>query len=251
MAKISAIIITFNEENNILECLKTLDWVDEIIIVDSKSSDRTIEIASVFTDKIFLTENLPYYEKKNMAISKATGEWILSIDADERITPDLKNEITELSKNGFNGFDGFNIKRKSFFISKFINHCGWYPDYVLRLFRKSTGAGFSDNLVHEKLELNGNIGKLKSDLLHYTNRDFEHYLDKLNNYTTYSAEELKSAGKSANIFDILFRPAFTFIKMYFLRLGFLDGYIGLILCYLSSVHVFIKYSKLYQLNKKL
>jgi glycosyltransferase involved in cell wall biosynthesis len=193
---------------------------------------------------------LPYYAKKNLAIEKASGEWILSIDADERVTDKLKNEIIRTLNESDKRFDAYELKRKSFFISKFINHCGWYPDYVTRLFKKSSGAKFSENLVHEKLILEGNTGRINSDLLHYTNRDFEHYLKKLNIYTTYSANELYSTGKKAGLFDIFFRPAFTFIKMYFLKLGLLDGFMGFILCFLSSIHVFVKYSKLYWLNKK-
>jgi len=250
MAKISAIIITFNEENNIGDCLNSVKWADEIIIMDSKSSDKTAEIAYSFTKNIFFTDNLPYYAKKNMAIEKASGEWILSIDADERVTDELKNEIISVINDPGLRFEAFDLKRKSFFISKFIRHCGWYPDYVTRLFKKSSGAKFSEKPVHEKLTPEGKIGKLNSDLLHYTNRDFEHYLKKLNIYTTYSANELYSAGKKAGIFDIFFRPAFTFIKMYFLKLGILDGFIGFILCFLSSIHVFVKYSKLYWLNSK-
>jgi glycosyltransferase involved in cell wall biosynthesis len=251
MAKISAIIITFNEENNIQDCLKSLDWADEIIIVDSRSTDKTVEIASKFTKQIFFTENLPYFAKKNIAIEKASCEWVLSVDADERVTDELKNEIQKEINASGNLFEAYTVNRKSFFISKFINHCGWYPDYVTRLFKKSSGAKFSENLVHEKLVLKGRIGKIESDLLHYTNRNFEHYLKKLNIYTTYSAHELYAAGKKARIVDIIFRPAFTFIKMYFLKLGILDGFIGFVLCFLSSIHVFVKYSKLYILEKKI
>lgn len=250
MAKISAIIITFNEEDNIGDCLKSVDWTDEIIVIDSKSADKTVEIASSFTKNIFFTDNLPYYAKKNLAIEKASSEWILSVDADERVPDELKNEILNTINKPESEYDAYALKRKSFFISKFIKHCGWYPDYVTRLFKKTSGAKFSENLVHEKLIQEGNTGKLNSDLLHYTNRDFEHYLKKLNIYTTYSANEMYSSGKTAGVFDIFFRPAFTFIKMYFLKLGILDGFIGFVLCFLSSIHVFVKYSKLYWLNRK-
>ena len=250
MAKISVIVITLNEENNITDCLKSVEWADEIIVIDSKSTDRTVELASKFTKKIYLTENLPFARKKNIAIEKATYDWVLSIDADERVTLELKGKILGIVNSADNKYDAYYLNRKSFFINKFIKHCGWYPDYVLRLFKKSSGAKFSENLVHEKLLVIGKIGKLDPDLLHYTNRNFEHYLEKLNIYTTYSSNELFSNGKKSGLIDMFFRPAFTFFKMYFLKLGFLDGYTGLVLCALSSVHVFVKYSKNYFLIKK-
>jgi glycosyltransferase involved in cell wall biosynthesis len=249
LATVSAIVITYNEETNIKECLESLKWCDEIIIVDSKSSDRTIEIAGEFTDKIAISGNIPYGEKRNIGIDMATGEWILWIDADERITNELQNEIIAVIQPGAADYEAYLINRKSFFISKFIKHCGWYPDSTLRLFKRSSGTRFNSLLVHESAVYSGEKGRLKNDILHYTDRDFEHYIKKLNSYTSLSAEELKEKGKKAGFFDIIFRPAFTFFKMYFLRSGFLDGYIGLVLCTLSSIHVSVKYSKLYLLNK--
>ena len=164
MPKISSIVITYNEESNIKECLEGLKWTDEIIIVDSKSTDKTVEIASNYTKNIISTDNLPYYQKKNIGIESAKNDWILSIDADERVSIELQKEITDVLDTGSEGYDAFYINRKSFFINKFIKHCGWYPDYVLRLFRKSSNASFSEELVHEKIIINGNTGKLKNNL---------------------------------------------------------------------------------------
>ncbi|HMQ81010.1 MAG TPA: glycosyltransferase family 2 protein [Ignavibacteria bacterium] len=252
MAKISAIVITYNEAANITECLESLKWCDEIIVIDSASSDNTCELAREFTNNITITGNLPYGEKRNIGIEKASFEWILWIDADERISPELKEEISALI-NGHNGLnpkhEAYLVNRRSFFINKFIKHSGWYPDFTLRLFKRSAGIRFDSLLVHEKAVYNGSTGRLKHDILHYTDRDFEHYINKLNNYTSLSAEELKAKGKKASFFDIIFRPAFAFFKMYFLKLGILDGYTGLVLCSLSSVHVMTKYSKLYLMNK--
>lgn len=249
MERISALVITYNEENNISDCLDTLMWCDEIIIIDSKSSDRTTNIASKFTKKIFSVENLSFSEKKNLGVEKASYNWILCVDADERVTQNLKTEIRELLNSTDKSLNAYYIKRKSFFISKFIKYCGWYPDYVLRLFRKSDKVRFSEKLVHEKLLLDEKAGKLRSELIHYTDLDFEHYVNKMNLYSSYSAEEIFLDRKKPKIFSIIFRPVFTFIKMYFLKLGFLDGYIGLVLCTLSSIHVFAKYSKHYFLTK--
>ncbi|HMT11400.1 MAG TPA: glycosyltransferase family 2 protein [Ignavibacteria bacterium] len=249
MPSISAIVITLNEEKNIRECLESLNWCDELIVIDSKSTDRTVEIVQGFNAKVQIVDNQTYGEKRNTGIDMVSGEWILWIDADERITLELQKEITELIAADKQPYEAYLINRKSFFINKFIKHCGWNPDFTLRLFRKSTGIRFNTLLVHESAVFAGDKGRLKNDILHYTDRDFEHYINKLNKYTSLSAEELKAKGRKAGFFDIIFRPAFTFFKMYFLKLGILDGFMGLVLCTLSSVHASVKYSKLYLLNR--
>ncbi len=240
--KLSVIVITLNEEKNIEECLRSVHWADEIIVIDSESTDKTVELAKKFTQNIFQLKE-SYGIKRNFGIEKANGEWILWVDADEKISDELRIEIQQTIIQ--NKFDAYFISRKSFFINKFIKHCGWYPDYSLRLFKKSTGLKFNESLVHESVKTKLPAGNLKNDIIHYTDLDFEHYLNKLNHYTTQSAEELKNKKKKASLFDILFRPVFTFCKMYFFKLGILDGYTGLVLCILSSFHVMIKYSKLY------
>lgn len=246
--KLSAIVITYNEEENIKECLQSLAFADEIIVIDSNSEDRTVEIAKEFTQNVHIVENIPYGLKRNMGIDKAKGEWIIWLDADERLTAELRDEITKTIINS-QALNAYYINRKSFFITKFIKHCGWYPDYTLRLFKRSAGIKFNDNLVHEKAVYNGQTAKLNNDILHYTDRTFEHYFKKLNNYTTLSAQELFNKGKKAGFSDIILRPHFTFLKMYILKLGILDGFMGLVLCILSSIHVMVKYLKLYRLNK--
>ncbi len=246
---LSAIVITYNEEQNIGACLESLKWCDELIVVDSNSNDNTVEIARGFNAKVRIVENQTYGEKRNTGMDMAAGEWILWIDADERITPELQKEITELLSGDKQPFEAYLINRKSYFINKFIKHCGWYPDYTLRLFKRSSGIRFNTLLVHESAVYNGQKGRLRNDILHYTDMDFEHYIKKLNSYTTLSAEELFNRGKKAGFIDIIFRPAFTFFKMYFLKLGILDGFMGLVLCSLSSVHVCVKYSKLYLRNR--
>lgn len=248
---ISSIVITYNEESNIGECLESLKWTDEIIVLDSNSSDRTVEIASGFKTKIIRTDNISYGEKKNLGIEYAAGDWLLWIDADERITEELKNEIIEITGKENSDTGAYLINRKSYFISKFMRYSGWYPDYTLRLFKRSAGVRFDDSRVHEKAVYSGKKEKLRSDILHYTDKDFEHYISKLNSYTTLSAEDMLRNGKKASIFDIIFRPAFAFFKMYFLKLGLLDGYMGLVLSSLSCIHVMVKYSKLYLLNKNI
>lgn len=250
MPKISSVVITYNEEENINDCLESLKWTDEIIVVDSGSTDKTREIASEFTKNIIITDTLTYGKKRNIGFDNAHSEWIIWVDADERVTGELKEEILSVINSGKNSTSVYLVNRKSFFINKFIKHCGWYPDYTLRLFKSSESLRFDDASVHEKLTYSGNPGKLVNPLLHYTDRNFEHYLEKLNNYTTLSARDLFNKNKKASFFDIIFRPVFTFFKMYFLKLGILDGFTGLVLCTLSSVHVFMKYSKLYFMKSK-
>jgi glycosyltransferase involved in cell wall biosynthesis len=250
MQRLSVIIITLNEENNIYDCLESVKWADEIIVVDSKSKDKTAEIARRYTNNVFVTEEKSFSGKKNFALEKTKCKWILWIDADERVSESLKNEIKKVIENPDETIQAYEINRKSFFINGFIKHCGWYPDYGIRLFRKSAGIRFNDVRVHEKVIYEGRKSKLKHNLLHYTDLTFEHYISKLNSYTSSSALDLHDQGKKASVSDIIFRPVFTFIKMYFLKLGVADGYIGLVLCTLSSVHVFIKYSKSYFLTQK-
>jgi glycosyltransferase involved in cell wall biosynthesis len=250
MPKLSIIVSTYNEENNINECLESVKWADEIIVIDSSSKDKTAEIAKTFTDKVFVSETKSFSEKKNFGIDKASGDWIFWIDADERVTGPLKEEILQIISGTDIKTSAYKIGRTSYFINKFIKHCGWHPDFGIRLFKKSSGIRFSEVRVHERVEYKGETKKLKNEIVHYTDLTFEHYISKLNSYTTSSALDLFENGKNSSILDIIFRPFFTFIKMYFLKLGFLDGYTGIVLCTLSSAHVFVKYSKLYFLIQK-
>jgi glycosyltransferase involved in cell wall biosynthesis len=249
MSTISSVVITYNEENNIRECLESLKWTNEIIVVDSNSKDKTTEIAKQYTDKIIKTDILSFSIKRNMAFHVASSEWIIWIDADEIISDELKEEIKKIINDTRNPCNAYFINRRSFFINRFVRHCGWYPDYTLRLFRKDTGIRFDNARVHEKISYTGKTEKLKAEIIHYTDRDFEHYMRKMNSYTTSSSLDLFDSHKTAYLTDIFFRPLFAFIKMYFFKLGFMDGYTGLVLCSLSSIHVFMKYSKLYFMGK--
>jgi len=249
MCSISAIVITLDEESHITECLNTLKWCSEIIVVDSNSSDMTLEYAAKFTNKIISTDETRYGRKRNIGIQAAANDWILWVDADERITPELQAEIQEVLRHPANNLTGYMIKRQTFFIGKSIRHCGWYPDYSLRLFRKSLNVRFTDVRVHEKLIYSGKVGKLRSEICHYTDTTLEHYLNKQNKYTTLAALDLKENHKITSRAGVVIRPVLTFFKMYFIQLGFLDGFTGFLLCVLSSVSTFNKYSKLYLLTK--
>ncbi|MCK4385804.1 MAG: glycosyltransferase family 2 protein [candidate division Zixibacteria bacterium] len=245
MPKISAIVITYNEEKNIGRCLSSIAWVDEIVVVDSESTDDTKKIASEFTPRVFDIKWEGFGKAKDFAKDKASHPWILSVDADEVVTEDLKEEIQNITKSE-DSLDGYYISRKSNFLGKWIKHA-WSPDYVLRLFKKDMGK-FDDSIVHEKVEVEGEKGYLKNVLLHYTDPDFDHYLEKLNRYTSLGAKQLFGKGKRAKLFDVIFRPLAVFFKMYLVKRGFLDGLPGFILAVSSAFHVFSKYVKLWHLT---
>ncbi len=245
--KLSVCVISFNEENNIDECLKSVAWADEIIVVDSFSTDRTIELAKRYTSKIFIKEWKGYSEAKNFALQNTSNDWILSIDADERVTPKLKNEILSVINENDKRYTAYKVARRAYFLGKWIKHCGWYPGYVIRLFRKNSGS-FNDRRVHEKLNITGEIGTLKNDLLHFTDDNLLHYFNKFNKYTSLAAEDLAEKGAPFRIWHLFIKPIYTFFKMFILKLGFLDGLHGFVLSVLSSAYVFTKYAKLWEIK---
>jgi glycosyltransferase involved in cell wall biosynthesis len=247
MSKISCIIIARDEATNIRRCLESVSWADEIVLVDVGSVDDTKTIASRFTDKIFDLEWRGFGPAKEFARSQATGEWVFSLDADEVVTDKLREEIQRIVESA-NPASGYFVPRKSNFLGRWIRHGGWYPDLVLRLFRKDKGH-FTSRSVHEEVQVEGGTGRLTSDLLHYTDPDFDHYLGKVNQYTTLDALELHRSGREAGLLDVLFRPPATFFKMYLFRAGFADGAHGLILAAASAFHVFSKYVKLWHLKR--
>ncbi|MEW6457409.1 MAG: glycosyltransferase family 2 protein [Acidobacteriota bacterium] len=246
--KISVCIITHNEENRLPETLKSIEKIaDEIIVVDSFSKDKTIEIAKSSGARIFLKEWADYSNQKNFAISKASFPWILSIDADERISEELRNEILTLKKTEPEE-DGFFIKRKNYYLGKWIKHSGWYPDRKLRLFRKEK-ANWEGEYVHESLILRGKAGKLKNNILHYSYRNISDHVKRINSYSSLSAQKMFEERKKSNIILALFSIPLTFIRFYLLRGGIFDGIQGLIISILSSVYIFLKYVKLWEMNR--
>ena len=248
MNRLSVVIITKNEEKNIRRCLESVKWADEIIIVDSQSEDRTLEIAQEFNAKIYSPEWRGYGPAKQDGVKHASYDWILSVDADEEVTSDLTQEIQSVLSSD-NTKAGYYMPRKTNFLGKWINHSNWYPDYVLRLFNKQHG-GFNDNVVHEAVEINGEIAYLKNDLLHYSYPHLDEYFRKFNIYTLMGAEELLKRGKKAGFFEICVKPTAAFIKHYFIKKGFLDGLEGFLISFLSAVAVMVKYAKLRELIRK-
>lgn len=248
MSNISCIIIARNEAENIRRCLRSVTWVNEIVVVDTGSTDDTRAIAAGFTNRIFDLKWQGFGPAKEFARGQATGDWVLSVDADEVVSDRLQDEIkrTISSKNSA---DGYFIPRRSNFLGRWIRHGGWYPDLVLRLFKRNKGT-FTKLPVHEEVNVRGKTGRLKNDLLHFTDPDFDHYLRKLNQYTSLDALQLRKAGRNSTLLDIISRPAMIFLKMYILKGGFLDGMHGLVLAGASAFHVFSKYVKLWHLNRR-
>jgi glycosyltransferase involved in cell wall biosynthesis len=245
--KLSATVITKNEERNITRCLAALDFADEIVVVDAESTDRTVALARQFTDKVVINPWPGHKQQKNFAIDQASGDWILSLDADEVVTPELCSEIINARDAGFAGVDGYYISRKAFFLGKWIAHCGWYPDFHLRLFRKTNGR-FGGLNPHDIVELNGPTARFTNPMLHFTYPDLDTYIARLNSYTTIAADELFQRGKRFRLRQVTLSPLAMFAKMYLLKRGFLDGREGLLLSALSAYYVFVKYLKLWELS---
>lgn len=244
---LSVIIITKNEERHIGDCLASVAFADEVIVLDSGSTDRTLEIAKVHGAKVHQSNDWPGFgPQKNRALDLATGDWVLSIDADERVTPELADAIIEAMTNPAS--DAYRVARLSSFCGRWIRHSGWWPDYVVRLFRKGAGR-FSDVAVHEKVITQTSPGTLSGHFLHYPYENYDALISKVNRYSTDAAIMMHRRGKKTNMPAILGHALWTFIRIYFLRKGFLDGKEGFILAATAAAGSFFRYSKLWFLNK--
>jgi glycosyltransferase involved in cell wall biosynthesis len=248
MARLSVITLTMNEERNIVDCLKSVAWADELIVVDSGSTDGTLALALQHTPHVMTIPWRGYGAARNTGLARATGDWILWLDADERVTPELGEEIRRVLAQSPPEVAGYAIARRAYFCGKWIRHCGWYPSRVVRLFRRGHGT-FSETNVHEQLILDGSVVRAEHDLLHFTDPDLQHYFTKFNIYTSLAARDMKNAGRRFRLTDIVVRPAYQFFKMYVIRLGVLDGLQGFILCAVSAAYVFVKYAKLWELTR--
>ncbi|MDD5687075.1 MAG: glycosyltransferase family 2 protein [Elusimicrobia bacterium] len=244
---ISVVIITYNEGKNIGKCLESVKWADEIILVDSGSTDDTITIAKKYNVKIFHNFWKGYGAQKNFAIDKSNSDWILSIDADETVEPALYEEIKNIIQNP-GDYMAFKIPRKLIFQDKYLRWGGCYPNYQIRLFLKSK-AKFNLALVHEKLVVNGKIGFLKNSLIHYSYKNLSDYFERFNRYTTLDSKKRFSENRKFHFWYYI-QPVFRFFNMYFLRLGFLDGIQGLDWAIFSSFYTFVKFQKLKELQNE-
>ena len=246
MDNISAVIIAKNEEANIPECLKSISWVNEIILVDAESTDKTVELAKNFTSKIFIRKWEGFAKQKEFALSKASNEWILNIDADERISPLLKDEIVNLIDRNI---DGYYLRRENYFLGKHIKSCGWDDDYQLRLVRKSK-TRLTDRLVHEGFSVDGKTERLTNRLIHYTFTSIEKTISKINHYSSLQAEELFRKKKNVGGFTIIFHGIAAFFRFLIALGGYKDGVYGLIISLFNSITTFLIYMKVWELQTK-
>lgn len=252
--KLSAAIITFNEEKNIEECLFSIQsLVDEIIIVDGSSTDNTVEIAQKLGAKVSVTDNPVIFDiNKQKAIDKCQGDWILQIDADERLTEELKKEIHDviLSKSELSAFY---IKRRNYFLGRWLKKGGQYPDAVIRLFKKGK-AVIPGKDLHQQMVVDGEVGWLENDMLHMTSPTLGRYLTNSNRYTSVTANNLKEKKVTINFFNhlnfFLVKPLLTFLKIYLRHKGFMDGFPGFIFALLSGLHFSVSYIKYWEISKK-
>ncbi len=247
MAELSVVIICFNEEAILDRCLSAVQWADEIVVLDSFSEDRTLEIARRYTRQVFQSEWQGYSKQRTLALSHASHPWILSLDADEVVSPELAREIrTVLARDS--DLAGYWVPRMTYYLGRFLRHC-WYPDFKLRLFRKERGR-WSGHEIHEEILLEGPAGRLQSPLLHYSFPSLHDHLETIQQYTSLGAESLARSGRSFSLARLLGSPFFMFLQQYIAKRGFLDGLPGLVASVFSAFHEFVKYAKLYELTKK-
>lgn len=245
--KISVVIITKNEASNIGQCVESANFANEILVLDSGSTDNTVQLAIDAGAKVIETDWPGFGLQKNRGIDYAGNDWIFSLDADERISQNLAKEILSvINKPEFSVFD---VPRSSFFISKFMKHSGWSPDRTKRLFKKHA-ARFTDHQVHEHLETNQKIGHLKESLIHYSYLDVETVLKKINHYSSAGAIDLVKKGRKGSLSSAIGHGSWSFIRTYFIKLGFLDGKEGLILAIANAESSYYKHLKLYFLQSK-
>ncbi|MEE9553292.1 MAG: glycosyltransferase family 2 protein [candidate division Zixibacteria bacterium] len=245
--KISAVIITKNEEENITAAIESVRFADQIVVADTNSDDNTAELARNAGAEVFNISFDGFGRTKNKALEFCTGDWIISLDADERVSPELSRGILD-AVNNEDGLDCYAINRLTYFLGKPVKRSGWFPDYVVRLFKN--GYRFSDSLVHESVETKGEVGKIPGYLYHHSYRDLHQYMEKLNNYTSLNAAQMSETGKRGSLLDMIIHPPAVFLKMFVFKVGFLDGITGFLLAVLSSYHVFVKYAKLRQISRQ-
>ncbi len=244
--QLSVVIITYNEEENLGRCLQSIQRIaDEIIVVDSMSTDRTVEIAEQYNAKVYQHVFEGYVKQKIIATNYASCNWVFTLDADEVVTPELGESILK-TKNGHR-LDAYKIGRITNYCGKWIKHSGWYPDRIIRLFDRTKGQWHGGS-IHEHWELNkpANVGLLNGHLLHYSYPTLSHHIRKIDKFTELSARDAVARGKNCNLLKILVVPKWNFFVTYFLRLGILDGYYGFVIARLDSYVSFVKYTKIRQ-----
>ncbi len=250
--KISAVIIACNEEDKIARAIDSLQWADEILIVDSESTDHTREIAESHGARVIVQKWLGFSKQKQFAVDAATNEWVFSLDADEQVSDELKAEILKLKESANNLADGYKLPRLSFYLDRPIRHSGWYPDWQLRFFNRKKGK-WKDVLIHESVTVEGKVEKLHGDILHFSIENAAHHHRMIGErYAPLAAEQMFQNGKETNALKTATAGLTTFVQTYFLKLGFLDGLAGFCIARFAAHHAFLKNLMLWELqrNKK-
>lgn len=246
---LSVVIITKNEEASIRRCLESVKWADEVIVLDSGSTDRTVELSQELGARVSVTADWPGFgPQKNRALGSATSDWVLSLDADEWVTAELRDEIQNVISRA-DGNVAFRVPRLSSFCGRFMRYSGWWPDYITRLFRRGA-ARFSDDVVHERVIVEGKTGTLREPIMHETFVDLDELLQKMNNYSSLAAQEMRHGGRKAGLAGAVLRGLWAFIRTYFFRGGFLDGREGFMLAVATAEGTYYRYAKLMLLDKK-
>jgi len=241
---LSACIVAMNEEDRIPDCLESLAFCDEIVVVDSHSSDRTREIAAAHGARVIERDWPGFGRQKNFAIDAAEHDWVLCLDADERVSPELAREIVALRDAGFPGRAGWSVPRLSVYLGMRVRHGSWYPNRQLRLFDRRRARWTTDRDPHDRVALDGPVGRLAGDLVHLPYRSLAEHLRTIDRYTTAMARGLQARGRRAGSADVILRPAMHFVRFYFLKRGFLLGWKGLFLAHLDAHYTRLKYVKL-------
>ena len=240
-------IITKNEAAHIADAIESVAWADEIVVVDAESSDDTVAIARRYTDRVIVRAWPGYPGQKNYAASIACHDWILSLDADERVTPALAEEIiSRLARTEEHA--AYRIPRVTWHLGRWIRTTDWYPDYKLRLYDRRT-AEWTGRYVHEGVTVRGTVGRLRGELQHFAFRDIADHLETINLYTTYAAQQMYESGRRANVLQLVFHPPLAFLRNYILRGGVRDGAVGFIISVLNGHYVFLKFAKLWELQR--
>ncbi|MGH7847175.1 MAG: glycosyltransferase family 2 protein [Candidatus Binatia bacterium] len=247
--QIAAIVVCFNEEKNIGACLDSLQWCDEIVVVDSFSTDRTVEICRRYTDRIFQRAWGGYRDQKAFAHSQATKEWVLLVDSDERVSPELGDEIRDTLQRDRNRCVAYSVPRLVYYLGRWWWHGGWYPDYDIRVFKRDV-AWWGGMDPHERIFVKGRTRRLRNPLHHYSYRDITDHLNRINHFTGLSSRELKEAGKRWRWPDSLIHPPFRLFRSFIWKKGIVEGSAGFFVAATAAFYVFMKYAKLRELELK-
>jgi (heptosyl)LPS beta-1,4-glucosyltransferase len=246
--KVSVTVITRNEAADIADALTSVAWADEIVVVDSQSSDDTVAIARRFTDRVMVREWPGYVAQKNYAASAASHDWILSLDADERVTPALASEIqARLATPPTDA--AFRIPRVTWHLGQWIRSTDWYPDFQLRLYDRRA-AEWTGKYVHEAVAVRGTVGQLRGELQHYAYRDIADHLETIDRYTTLAARQMHESGRRAGLGDLAVHPFLAFLRNYVVRAGFREGATGFVVSRMNAYYVFLKFAKLWELQRR-